>query len=232
MTTTKQYDFLNRLTQIQSSTGVSPVASFKYAYNNANQRTRNILADGSYWIYQYDSLGQVTSGKKYFADGTPVPGQQFGYGFDDIGNRKQTSVGGNGETRLANYTVNSLNQITLRDYPGTNDVIGAALATNAVTVNGQTVWRKGEYFWSTVKSNNTTASQWEGIRLGGGSFTNYGSLLVPQTPQSFVYDADGNQVSDGLWTNVWNAENRLIETENLPGVPGKCQSSLLTQIGI
>jgi hypothetical protein len=35
----------------------------------------------------YDSLGQVISGKKYWADGTPVAGQQFEYTFDDIGNR-------------------------------------------------------------------------------------------------------------------------------------------------
>jgi hypothetical protein len=121
------------------------------------------LADGSYWIYQYDNLGQVTNGVKYFYDGTLVPGQQFGYGFDDIGNRQQTTAGGDSTgagKRLANYTVNTLNQITQRDYPGTNDVIGVALATNSVTVNGQTAWRKGEYFWAMVKSNNTASAQW------------------------------------------------------------------------
>jgi len=31
------------------------------------------LNDGSFWIYQYDALGQVTSGKKYFSDNTPSP---------------------------------------------------------------------------------------------------------------------------------------------------------------
>jgi YD repeat-containing protein len=40
MTTTKQYDYLNRLTGIYSGTGVSPVSSFAYAYNSANQRTQ------------------------------------------------------------------------------------------------------------------------------------------------------------------------------------------------
>ena len=75
MTTTKQYDFLNRLTQISSvpsGTGILPV-SFNYNYNLANQRTKDVLADGSYWIYQYDSLGQATNGVKYFYDGTLVP---------------------------------------------------------------------------------------------------------------------------------------------------------------
>ena len=165
--------------------------------------------------YRDDSLGRVTNGVKYFADGTLVPGQQFGYLFDDIGNRKQTTAGGdaNGSSpskRLASYTVNTLNQITQRDYPGTNDVIGAALATNAVTVNGQTAWHKGEYFWSTVISNNTTAAQWEGIKVASGGATNTGYLYAPKTPEIFKYEADGNLTNDGRWAYTWDAENRLI----------------------
>jgi hypothetical protein len=37
---------------------------------------------------RYDSLGQVTSGKRAWADGSRVAGQQFDYSFDDIGNRR------------------------------------------------------------------------------------------------------------------------------------------------
>ena len=75
MTTSKQYDFLNRLTQISSQPGASglPPVAFNYNYNNANQRTQEKLADGSYWVYNYDSLGQVTGGHKYFYDGTRCP---------------------------------------------------------------------------------------------------------------------------------------------------------------
>ena len=94
----------------------------------------------------YDSLGQVIGGHKYFYDGTPVPWQQFDYSFDTIGNRAQTKAGGDqagANQRIANYSVNNLNQITSRDFPGTNDVVGVALAINSVTVNGQTAWRKG-----------------------------------------------------------------------------------------
>ncbi len=225
MTTTKQFDYLNRLTSINSASSSSS-SSFSYQYNSANQRTKNTLVDGSYWVYQYDSLGQVISGHKYFYDNTPVPGQQFDYGFDDIGNRKQTKAGGDqtgGNQRLANYTVNDLNQITQRDYPGTNDIIGAALATNAVVVNGQTAFHKGEYFWGTAKTNNTTAPQWVGVTVASGGNTNNGNLLFAKTPQVFTYDADGNQTSDGLWTNTWDAENRLIETESLTSVPASAR---------
>src|SRR5579884_2685139 len=128
MIATESYDFLNRLTFISSQPGAAgmPPVSFNYQYNAADQRVRVTLADGSYWIYQYDSLGQVISGHKYFSDNTPVPGQQFDYSFDNIGNRTQTKVGGDqsgANQRLANYSVNNLNQITERDYPGANDIV-------------------------------------------------------------------------------------------------------------
>jgi YD repeat-containing protein len=119
MTTGKQYDYLNRLTQISSQPGAAGVSAlaFNYGYNAANQRTQDKLADGSYWVYNYDSLGQVISGHKHFFDNTPVPGQQFNYTFDTIGNRTQTMAGGdqNGANqRIAGYTANNLNQLTSR----------------------------------------------------------------------------------------------------------------------
>jgi YD repeat-containing protein len=171
LTTTKQYDYLNRLTQISSqSSAAMPVVAFNYSYNAANQRTQDKLADGSYWVYQYDSLGQVISGHKYFYDHTPVPGQQFDYSFDTIGNRTQTKAGGdqNGQNqRLANYSANNLNQITSRDVPGTNDIIGVALATNSVAVNGLPAFHKWEYFWAAVRTNNASSPAWEDVTVAG-----------------------------------------------------------------
>jgi len=46
-----------------------------------------------------------------------------------------------------------------------------------------------------------------------------GNALVPKTPEAFTYDADGNLTSDSLWTNVWDAENRLISMQSVAGVP-------------
>jgi YD repeat-containing protein len=83
MTTTKQYDLLNRLLSVSSSPSAASAVSFSYLYNNANQRLQTVLADGSQWIYEYDSLGQVVSGRHFWADWTPVAGQQFAYAFDD-----------------------------------------------------------------------------------------------------------------------------------------------------
>ena len=58
----------------------STLSLFRYTSNTTNQRVRVDLVDGSFWIYEYDRLGQVIAGRKYWPDGTPVAGEQFEYG--------------------------------------------------------------------------------------------------------------------------------------------------------
>ncbi len=224
MVTTKQYDNLNRLAQISNTGGTgSTLSSFTYTYNDANQRVRVTLADGSYWLYEYDRLGQVIAGRKYWSDGTPVAGQQFEYGFDDIGNRKVARRGGdeNGwNLRQSLYTANLLNQYTQRTVPGFVDIIGIALATNPVYVNGQMASRKGEYFRRELSVNNATAPVWQSVTVTAtGETPVAGNVFVPKTPEPFSYDLDGNMTSDGRWNYTWDAENRLVKVESRSDTP-------------
>ena len=174
------------------------------------------LADHSYWIYTYDRLGQVVSGKRYWQDGTPVAGQQFEYGFDDIGNRKTTATGGDAGgagLRPASYGANLLNQYTNRTVPGTVDILGVANPTAGVTVNGNTAYRKGDYFWHPLSVNNTSAAQYPGVTTisqYGAKATNAGKVFLAKTPETFIYDADGNLRQDGRWDYTWDGENRLV----------------------
>jgi len=216
---------LNRLTQISSAPSASYTLplTFNYNYNPANQRTKDTLADGSYWVYGYDSLGQVTNACKFFSDGTPVAGQLFDYTFDTIGNRTQTLAGGDatgGGLRLANYSANNLNQITSRDVIGRVDILGASILTNVVTVNGQTAYRKQEYYRQQLAVNNSAGALWTNIIISGGQNVT-GSVYVAQEPESFKYDADGNLTNDGRWAYTWDGENRLVAmtTNNLVGPP-------------
>jgi YD repeat-containing protein len=115
--------------------------------SNANQRTKRTDADGTFWDYGYDSLGQVTSAVRYWAaEGTnapvPVAGQQYGFLFDDIGNRKTATLNSN----VSEYAANLLNQYTQRTVPGLVDIIGAAASNATVTVNQVVAGRKGDYF--------------------------------------------------------------------------------------
>ncbi len=234
MTTSKSYDGLNRLTRIGSADGQgATLSSFGYALNTANQRTSVTNADSSYWVYGYDELGQVVSGKKYWSDGTPVAGQQFEYGFDDIGNREWTKAGGdnNGSNlRTADYDNNLLNQITSREVPGYVDIIGTATNTAIVTANLTASQRKGDYFRIEVPLTNSSGPAYAtietvGVISGGGGTnvdivtTNTGNLLLPAAAEGLYYDADGNLTGDSLWTNTWNGENRLVATESANGVP-------------
>ena len=111
--------------------------------------------------------------------------------------------------RIANYSANNLNQVYSRDVPGFADVIGASLLANAVTVNGQTAYRKQEYFRQQLTVNNGSSAAWQNVSVSGGQSVS-GNIYVPKTPESFVYDADGNLTSDGRWTYTWDGENRLI----------------------
>jgi YD repeat-containing protein len=83
MTTTRKFDNLNRLGWISSWSSAGAASSSSYLYNSANQRTRLTNEEGAYWEYAYDSLGQVQSGKKRWANEALVPGMQFEYGHDD-----------------------------------------------------------------------------------------------------------------------------------------------------
>jgi RHS repeat-associated protein len=228
MTTTKSYDFLNRITSISSvgTSSTSSPPSFAYSYNDANQRIRVGQADGSFWLYQYDSLGQVISGKKYWPDWTPVAGQQFEYAFDDIGNRSSTKAGGDQtgmNLRSATYSVNDLNQYTNRTVPGAVDIIGVANAAATVTVNNQSTYRRIEYYRDELAINNASAPQWQSVTnravQSGTTNTTTGNVFLPKTPETFIYDSDGNLLSDGRWTNSWDAENRLISMQGLSTLP-------------
>jgi YD repeat-containing protein len=214
MTTTRQYDNLNRLTTIATlDAQLATINSYDYGNNDANQRVRVNLPDASFWLYEYDSLGQVKSGKRYWSDWTPVAGQQFEYTHDDIGNRTATKAGGdeNGANlRSASYAANNLNQYTNRSVPGAVDVMGVAYATNNVTVNGVVAYRRVEYFRREVPTNNASVPVWVGLTVSSAGSNVTGNVFVPKTPELFTYDADGNQLADGRWNYTWDAENRLI----------------------
>ena len=49
--------------------------------------------------------------------------------------------------------------------------------------------------------------------------TNVGNLFVPQTPEVFCYDADGNLTNSGRWTITWDAENRAVSFVTVANAP-------------
>ncbi len=233
MTTSKSYDYLNRLTLITNHVPAAGTESpaFAYVLNPANQRTNITHSDGSRWSFGYDVIGQVTNGVKRWSDGSPVLGQQFAYLFDDIGNRKMAISGGDSNglhLRLQTYSANALNQYTSRTVPGYVDILGTATNAATVTVNGVRASRRNDYYRAEVGVPNS-GPVWQTISncavLASGSddyVTNWmGNVFVPATPESFTYDLDGNLTSDGRWVNTWDGENRLLsQTSHSSGPSG------------
>ena len=216
------YDNLNNIAGVVNTPASGATVGIQYAYNLLNQRQSATLADGSRWNYAYDTKGEVVSGAKKWSDGVPAAGEQFQYTFDDLGNRTGTLAGGDqtgANLRAATYTANSLNEYTSRTVPAAVDILGGATANATVTVNNQATYRHGTFYRlqlgvtngpgpvSALVTNLAVAHTSATTDLVG---TKTGAVFVPQSPELYSNDLDGNLLSDGRWKYTWDSENHLI----------------------
>jgi YD repeat-containing protein len=118
MTTTRGWEFGFRLRSIANTVNGSVFTSHNYYYDNLNRRIQATLEDGSLWKYTYDNRNELIGAGRYWVDWTPVTGQQYGYGFDNIGNRSNSFVGSIGNTPTATYGANNLDEYTNIATPG------------------------------------------------------------------------------------------------------------------
>ena len=92
-----------------------------------------------------------------------------------------------------------------------------------MTVNALATYRKGEYFRKELTADNSSGPVWQAITniavVPNGTnadlvSTNTGNLLLAKATEAFLHDADGNLISDSLWTNRWDGENRRTNIES------------------
>ncbi len=217
-TVDRDWDNLNRLTDIQTDNGTSTLSSHAYEYNNANQRTKATLNGGNFWEYDYDDLGQVILGVKKDSGGTALDGYTFGYGFDDIGNRKTSTENG----RTTEYTPNLLNQYTEIDRPAFANLRGDRSNTNTTIevdlLGDGNPAVHADYnllLWHKELAINSLVSQFQIVASEGGNRNSAtGSLYTPNGAEVPEYDDDGNLTRDHLWTYTWNSENCLVVQEH------------------
>jgi hypothetical protein len=245
LSVTKGYDGFNRLSGV-TNTASSLVSSYAYGHNALSQRTSMQMEFGSpeafdsTWNYQYDSLGQLSNAWKT-ANSAIVPGRQYGYEFDDIGNRTKTTRGNNISALVlqdepvvtSDYTPNLLNQYEYRTVPAYAEISG--LATNRAVLSFQSLeteeiiraGRNDEWFhafmllednaFSPVTNTVRMTAVLPGAGTNGADLINTNQTLTlstMQTPEAFTYDDDGNLTADGRFTYIWNGENRLICASN------------------
>jgi RHS repeat-associated protein len=193
--------------------------------------------------YQYDSLSEVQTAATYrgaaVATGSPastdeLPGRRFEYRYDNSGNRTVSGPAdpsGPASSIDDTYTLNSLglNQYIDRQN-NTVRVLGNAAAGSTVTVPGASVGQLDRNYGATLVPANQSGPAQGTITVSAVvqvSGINYSQSLsprnytVPAQTQQFAYDADGNLTSDGMWTYIYDGENRLIETtSSLPASQG------------
>jgi RHS repeat-associated protein len=88
---------------------------------------------------------------------------------------------------------------------------------NRATSEGAPVVRQGRYWYGEAVVNSRTDGVWVvvtnlGVVRGNPDRVQWEvrSDFVAQTPETLIYDGDGNLVRDGRWMYSWDAENRLV----------------------
>jgi RHS repeat-associated protein len=218
---------------------LTPTFLVKYDFDSAGRRRRLTREDGSYWEYGYNGRSEVSSGIKYYADATEIPGFRFTYEYDAIGNRLQSTAGPIGSTPVT-YTPNDLNQYESRTIPGSASVRGQASTPPGYTLyvneHPVTADSHGHFFYA-QSVDNTTGPKYlknsvialkkdpapplakvenSDIYIGKTPLVSLPADETPGTPANPLYDEDGNTIRDERWHYTWDAENRLVALDTLP----------------
>ena len=172
----------------------------------------------------YNVRSEVTSARRYNG-AAEVRGFSHDYAYDPIGNRTSSTEYDHEDNALvSSYVANELNQYSQRTVPGYAGVRGSATNNATVTVNGNTAWRLGKYFYGGGDADNAASAVMKELAVTAvvnPAGTNEadlvesvtGKVYVAKSPEAFTYDDDGNMLSDGRFTYTWDGENRLASIE-------------------
>jgi RHS repeat-associated protein len=235
--TSRTYDAAGRLSEVASRDGAANLLHrVHYAeFDPVDRRTKVETEDGGQWEYGYNRRGELNRAQRRDAASAVLPGHDFAFEFDSIGNRRSDRANGAERT----YSPNALNQYAQRTIPGQIPVLGTTAADAFVTADYIEASRAGEWFEARVPVDNTQAPVWRqfevvAVRNNAGEngedavATITRTAFVPKNPEVFAHDADGNLTADGRWTYTWDAENRLVscETNATAGAVGVSRTKL------
>ena len=207
------YDSVSRLLETDlKNSGGNVLDGYGYGYNLAGQRTsvsRSVATANSSLALTYDPIGQLKAALGREADNTPRLHEQFGYSYDPAGNLNWRT----NNALVQTLSVNNLNELAAITRNGTLTVAGntTTAATN-VTVNGLSADRYADNtfardgFTPTDGTNTFTAVAQSPIGLLA---TNQIALSLPAT-NGFLYDLNGNLLSDGVRGFDYDDENQVI----------------------
>jgi RHS repeat-associated protein len=209
---TNTFDSKSRLTStlFKNSGGISLAGFTGYGYDALRLRSASRV-ESSVIYYDYDSIGQLATTTPYDpgASLTNRFHESFGYRYDAAGNLNYRT----NNALVEVFNVNLLNELTTNTRTGTLTVAGTttSAATNVTINTSNAILFADNTFASSnqalVDGNNTFTAVAKDAY--GRSDTNVSTCFVPAT-NVFVYDLNGNTLSDGRYGFDYDDENQLI----------------------
>ena len=208
-TAERQFDALLRLTNLVNRADAGILSSFALTLDDADQRTQVIREDGKIYTYSYDAIGQLTNAAATLPDGTPWTGYQFSYSYDATGNPVEQNKNG----LVYSNSFNNLNQNAETRFAGGLAALGTYSSPLAATVtvnNVQAQLYDGDWAAAGIPFVQGTNDLVCTIQdLAGRSLCSTSTVVVAD--RTYAYDANGNMTTNGVFTYVWDCENRLTE---------------------
>lgn len=218
-------DMLGRTVGVVNRAGLNAsslgtIASVGHQLDAAGRRDTARREDGTWWDYEYNDRSEVIGAVKKIAGSggeKVVPGMGFGYRYDGIGNREKSWSGSDSESApTRTYPRNALNQYTGIAHSGRFDILTRSDASVSATASGAMingVEQEGNLYGvrlSRAMADNTAGKLATATIARSGVTAGTVKTWVPPATVSPSYDLDGNLISDGRWTYVWDGEDRLV----------------------
>jgi RHS repeat-associated protein len=182
-TINRGFDNLDRLTS-----EATPQGTVGYVYDNAGRRSTLTVPGQSVATYTFDPANRLTQ----ISQGTATV--SFTY---DNANRRTTLTLPNGVTTT--YSYDSASELTGTSYATATTTLGNL--TYGYDLGGQGVNLGGSYARTNIPLPISMSAY-----NAGNQLTQWGTA----TP---TYDANGNMLSDGMHSYVWDARNRLVSID-------------------
>jgi RHS repeat-associated protein len=190
------------------NSSASALDSSVYTYNVGNQRTTVTRTGENTASYVYDPIGQAIADQAAeVSGGASRLNEQLHYAFDPAGNLTYRT----NNALVANFRVNSVNELTNNTNGGTLTVVGTTTSpANSVTVNGASASLYGDATFAAAGLPLTTTYTATASDTYGRHGTNTVTVSLA-TNLAFQYDSNGNLTNDGLRNFVYDDENELIQ---------------------
>ncbi|HTT23525.1 MAG TPA: RHS repeat-associated core domain-containing protein [Candidatus Sulfotelmatobacter sp.] len=199
----RNYDTIGRLQSVQNN-GTSAYYASGMTYNADNELTGMTLGNGVVESLGYTGQRYQLSSIGYTKSGTTLFSVSYGYTQNGGNNGQITGITDNVDSgRTVNYTFDALQRLS-----------------TAVT-NGSANYPQWGLSWTYDRYGNRTAQT---VTAGSG-YSNSVSVdantnrITGLGMASFSYDSSGNLTQDDLYNYLYDAENRLVELEQLNATP-------------